>query len=112
MYKWTLIETFREGHRLFRCDSHRDKKGNLRYAIADDSGKFPELCDDGVLWLDRTRDIQVGRNSFLIPIQNDNGHTYNTPVWANEAFVIANLLSWPMKIAHLGRYQVTLRELK
>jgi len=112
MYKWTLIESFREGHKLFRCDSHRDKHGNLRYAIADGSGKTPELCEDGVMWLDRTRDIQIGRDSFMIPVRNDNENPYNAPVWANEAFALADLLDWPVKIMYLGRRQIKLRELK
>jgi len=110
-YKWTLIESFREGHKLFRCDSHRDKQGNLRYAIADRSGKTPELCEDGVLWLDRSRDIQVGRERFSIPVINDNGNKLSTVAWANEALTLASILKWPVKINYLGRYQITLREL-
>lgn len=112
MYNWKLIRSFREGYRLFRCENVRDKQGNLRYAIADHSGKTPELCNDGVLWLDRKRDIQIGRDSFLVPVRNDNNNPFVVGMNAGDALMIANMLELPVKIIYLGRYQIMLRELK
>jgi hypothetical protein len=40
-------------------------------AVADNSGASPEQTDDGVLWFDPTRPIDVGKNDCAIPLLED-----------------------------------------
>ena len=53
-----------------------------RWAVADNSGSVPETTDDGVLWLDSSRPIEVsGTGSIHVPLRRDEG---------TECFTIAS----------------------
>jgi hypothetical protein len=82
-YNWELVGRVAPGeHRVFRdADS-----GN--FAIADDSGGTPEQCEDGVLWLDKTRALEVatqlydGRVHVGVPLwQRSPTSAQRTPTW-------------------------------
>lgn len=56
-YKWEYLgqPSGREQHRYFRC------RDSGRISICDDSGDRPDYTDDGVLWLDHNRAVQIYR---------------------------------------------------
>lgn len=69
-YKWEpgiLLE--KDGHRIFR------EKIDRRWAIADNSGEVPQYTEDGVLWLDFTRPLQVGTRFCGIPVTCERGNS-------------------------------------
>jgi len=59
-YRWKLVKKFIGGHKYFRCE----KTGRL--AICDQSGHVPETTDDGVLWVNKEKPIQMGRTDDAI----------------------------------------------
>jgi hypothetical protein len=82
---WSLHERLPSGHRLFVTD------GDTRYAIADRSGPDPEHTDDGLLWLDQTRPLQLSDVSFswLAPLIDPAGRPCATPVDSASAAVLS-----------------------
>lgn len=65
-----------DGHRIFRApepfhemmrihlpSSIQRAPGGGIWALADNSGSYPEQTDDGVLWLDFSRDLNAGRSA-------------------------------------------------
>jgi hypothetical protein len=52
-YRWKLILKVRRGHRFYF------EENSGRYALADDSGRNPEECDDGILWIDHSCPLKV-----------------------------------------------------
>lgn len=84
--KWDrTIELLPSGHRLFGEDTGLPLSKPKRYAIADESGVYPEDTDDGILWLDKSggatgpagRPIKVGYNATderwycMVPVHKD-----------------------------------------
>jgi hypothetical protein len=61
IWKWeceTRLEP--DGHRAFRDASDDYTAPELRrWALTDNSGRWPETTDDGILWIDFTRPIVV-----------------------------------------------------
>lgn len=72
-YKWKFMCRLEpKGHRLFLSElSHR-------VAVADNSGASPEQTEDGVLWFDPTRPIDVGKNDCAVPLLDDAGRKSHT----------------------------------
>ena len=68
-----LVETFAGSHRLYR-------EGD-RYIIADYSGPDPETTDDGILYVDTSRPVTMGRENgddfVLIPLTSPKPHHRN-----------------------------------
>jgi hypothetical protein len=86
--RWTNPTRLPDGHRLFEATEPYDQPGlecisaslllgsRGMWAMADDSGRFPDDTDDGVLWLDFSRDLGAG-----IPATHDNpAHTPGVPL--------------------------------
>lgn len=63
---WTKETQLSDGHRMFFTDNMR------KVAIADDSGRYPADTDDGVLWLDFDRPLELGPD-IAIPVMGDGG---------------------------------------
>lgn len=59
-YDWHFICRFSQCHNWF---VGTDRDGRRRVAVGDDSGSLPELCDDGVVWLDTEKTITIEANS-------------------------------------------------
>jgi hypothetical protein len=77
MKRWELIFGRAGGHRYFY-----DKSTPLphRIALADASGRFPDLTDDGVLYLDPSRAI-LGpdeNGSYFVPLLRGTGEFFST----------------------------------
>lgn len=71
-YKWAEVHRLEKGgHRIFREDrGEYAAPETCRWAIADNSGSRPETTDDGVLWLDFARplDVSLDRGSWVVSI--------------------------------------------
>jgi hypothetical protein len=99
-YKWGNVTMLADGHRLFQ-----ELEEPKRYAIADDSGREPQDCDDGILWLDFDRDLEIGsdngREIFTIPVivdrQDENSRTISN---AATLLWLAVNVSWPLTVDH------------
>lgn len=76
-YVWTQVLSILGGHRYFRAENDPGR----RIAMADKSGPNPELTDDGLLWLDRSKPVVIGffggRDS-AIPLLDDSGKSFRT----------------------------------
>lgn len=104
--RWNLLCKLNDGHRLFELDSNQDE-----IAIADDSGTTPDLTDDGVLWLDRTRPLIVYSEeqpvSCAIPLRDQHGEATRTPTDAASILYLAARFDWAVKVgASLPTYRV------
>jgi hypothetical protein len=81
--EWMPYTVLPDGHRLFPLSKRNDggsdswftDKALPMVAIADESGAFPELTDDGLLWLDFNRHLMVGGKPEVIhiPLLTDDG---------------------------------------
>lgn len=91
MPTWKLVLKVKGGHRYFEdTTSAVDKDLIGRIAVADASGATPELTDDGVLWLDRTRPIRLGgEESAHIPLLRDTGEKAGTGEYNWDAVIVA-----------------------
>lgn len=71
--KWELLLKCHRGHRYFRAPDGR-------IAVADDSGATPDRCDDGVLWVDQSREIAPGAYDYgyWVPLIDDKGGKFST----------------------------------
>lgn len=107
--KWKFLKAFKRGHRFFQ-----DPQG--RIAIADDSGETPDLTDDGILYIDQTRQINFVDGRYIIPLHNENGVECETvgtdreAIWLHgqrnvmmtpSAYVAASELVWGIALCHL-----------
>lgn len=71
-YKWAEVHRMEKGgHRIFREDrGEYAAPETCRWAIADNSGSRPETTEDGVMWLDFTRplDVSLFREACVVSI--------------------------------------------
>ena len=83
--EWTLYKWLPSGHRMFRTPD------DPRLAIADRSGPTPDTTEDGVLWLDPTREICLSDTSFgwLAPLLDPDGRRCGTPVDSATAALLS-----------------------
>jgi hypothetical protein len=72
--KWTKVKSLAGGHRIF-------ERGGL-YSFADQSGHDPDRTDDGPLYFDTARPIEVGLKRIIVPVTYEPGQqqTYVTYV--------------------------------
>jgi hypothetical protein len=107
--QYTLAKKFKEGHRYFwfKSANYTGGFGGDRLAIADDSGDYPHLTDDGLLFVDIdgacsgnpiTISPSMERVTASIPLINMDGETSHTGSSIYEAFGVAKLLGLPIKI--------------
>jgi hypothetical protein len=114
-YKWDgAVTRLPDGHRIFTT-YERDFDGGKTYgvAIADDSGRFPETTDDGVLWLDVTRCLMVMRDNsdpdrprehIAIPLVDENGNQTRTPSDAATILFLSREFGWTIEDQTRGAY--------
>ena len=95
---YTLALKIKNGHRYFwlkeqRLPPERGGYGDV-LAIADDSGEYPHLTDDGLLYVDWASDIVAGGDNrqASVPLIDLEGNRSSTPVNIFEAFSVARLL--------------------
>lgn len=71
-YKWGVITTLADEHRLFHEERAMDE--GVRIAIADNSGRTPEDTDDGILWLDFEWNLIISSPDAVlcIPVKRDS----------------------------------------
>ncbi len=95
--KWTRIKKLASGHRLFRADSGR-------YALVDDSGDTPDQADDGALWLDVNRTLELHTDWLLIPVRNDTEQPYVVRAEPRDLTVLVGVYAnWAVKITPEAR---------
>ena len=90
------------GHNLF-------SEGE-RFAVADDSGKTPDLTDDGVLYLD----LDKFRNgltinslgSVTLPLIGENGKLSSTSENLGGAMQLLKLLNLPEKVSYNNDFEI------
>lgn len=92
--KWNKSTRLEKGgHRVFQSLVQPDK-----WAIADNSGVYPEDTDDGVLWLDFERPLRVAVDAKVlmasIPVTK-RGELYSTPAGLDAIATLASMFpSW------------------
>ena len=88
--RWKLVLTVpNHGHRYF------EETGTGRIGVADNSGHYPEQTEDGVLYLDRDRAIEIGgdeRVSAMIPLMRPDGERCATGETAAGGLLVAKTL--------------------
>lgn len=77
---WTRI-WLGQGHKWFR-----HKCGQL--AVADESGEFPHETENGVLWLDTSREIAIHAGAIHVPVVTDDRNKTVVIVRSDEAAAI------------------------
>lgn len=100
-YMWVKELDIRNGHRFFRDQI------TGRVAVADRSGTLPQNTDDGVLWLDTSRDMTAGmatsssdaRPWASVPLVRDNGDTCSMGVGLKDATRIAGLFGLKLQLS-------------
>jgi len=108
-YEWTTEEKLPDGHRIFGTVT--DGYG-FRYAIADDSGETPEETNDGVMWLDSSRCLNMStRWAPTIPLLNEKGERSSTITDGPTVLYLAHSLGWTIGDEVRNRfYTVTQQE--
>ena len=114
--QYTLARKFEGGHRYywFKSDDYTGGFACASVAIADDSGDYPHLTDDGLLFVDidgacsgvpitisplcRYHSSEMERVTASIPLINMDGEASHTGSSIYEAFGVAKLLGLPIKI--------------
>jgi hypothetical protein len=96
-----------DGHRLFT-------NARNQWAIADDSGYFPQDTDDGILWLDFSFKLRItndpdGTGTFCsIPVTDESGKPNVVGTNAATIFHLAEAHSWAVSVNNVD-YGVTYR---
>lgn len=92
---------------VFKADGchkyFRDERG--RIVVADESGFFPEQTDDGVLYLDKKRRIQIGDERCYIPLTNG----LSTPAGFKEALLVSGFFDMsfePIEYRHATKEEL------
>lgn len=92
--RWSGPTNLPDGHRIFE----RQGPDGLERAIADDSGRTPELTDDGLLFLDPSRSLIVmaeGEDEHLaIPLIDERGKRTRTPTDAASLLYLSREYGW------------------
>jgi len=81
--RWELLLKVKGGHRYFAELSHVGLRTG-RIGIADNSGRYPEDTDDGVLVYDPSRVVVLGSQAFRIPVKKDRDDRLAQDYWTGE----------------------------
>jgi hypothetical protein len=102
-YRWEGAGTpLPSGHRIYETHDHPE---GSRWAIADESGKYPDQTNDGVLWLDFERSLDAStRHAPTVPLRDDEGNPSSTPVDAPTIFYLARMFRWTVQDEIRGRF--------
>ncbi len=106
--EWMPSTELPDGHRLFPLSKRNDggpdswftNKALPMVAIADDSGAFPEMTDDGVLWLDFGHSLMVGGKPerLSIPLLTDDGTESRTPTDMTTLMCLSAKYRWHINL--------------
>jgi hypothetical protein len=100
-YKWGPPTALPDGHRQFTTDNP-DK-----IAVADNSGREPQDCDDGILWYDFTTPLGIvsdkfsdtPREHFSIPLLIDGSfEKTRTPSNAATVLLLSSMHGWDINV--------------
>lgn len=92
--RFKLLTKLPSRHRLFE---DIERPGAI--AIADESGNTPDHTDDGTLYVDRTRPIEIDGNHISLPLRHPDGRVTRTPIGLETAFVMSERFKMPIKVA-------------
>jgi hypothetical protein len=78
------------------------------WALADDSGDYPEDTDDGILWLDFSRDLAAGQSitdgsdgvTPTIPLLESSGNRVSTITDTRTLLWLALRFDWRIRCGH------------
>ena len=112
---WASPIKLPDGHRLFQADtippalkaylppSIQIPRGGGVWAMADESGSYPEETDDGILWLDFGRDLNAGPSGGPsgIPLLDPSGKSVSTITDTATLLRLSARFDW--RINCLGR---------
>jgi len=87
---WEKVERLPDGHRIFFAGD--------KIAIADNSGRTPELTDDGTLWMDFSRPLVVAGKFACIPIINEERGEFVTGTDFETVLMLSERYDWAIKI--------------
>ena len=94
-YKWGVVTTLDDGHRIFYLDDDITK-----IAIADNSGREPQGTDDGILWLDFDWNLIISSpdNVLCIPVKRESdGERFSTVTNMSTILYLAQEFDWPIE---------------
>jgi hypothetical protein len=100
MTTWNPVIDLPSGHRVFA--------GGGRFAVADESGSWPHLTDDGVLWLDFDRPLTLGEEASefvprdrvmpMIPLKREDGTETRTVADAASIVALSLRFDWGINV--------------
>lgn len=109
---WASPVKLPDGHRLFQAEtippalkaylppSIQLPRGGGVWALADNSGGYPEETDDGILWLDFGRDLSAGPSGGPpgIPLLAPSGKPVSTVTDAATLFELSARFDWRVNV--------------
>jgi hypothetical protein len=98
--KWAIVRGHvNGGHAVFR-----DEAG--RIAIADNSGRFPENTDDGILWVDTGHVIETDHaRGCRVSVRDPKGAEFGTVVTTADALWFATTFDMVIQTPSGRRYK-------
>lgn len=105
---WKFLFQAPRGHKYFR------DMVSGRIAVADDSGTTPDTTEDGILWLDNSRDIVAGEDAgrfyatvpVLVARSDEKGCVVGASL--HETLLIMQHLGRPLHIAGMKSHTLRL----
>lgn len=113
--KWQKDKIVRlefQGHRLFLEDRGPfAAPETCRWAIADNSGRTPELTEDGILWLDFKRYLHLALEDSIvlsIPLRAERGGETWAPAGVDSFIKLREMFpAWPVRLSKTTRAAMT-----
>lgn len=75
---WKMVFRVRGGQRFFMCPEKP-----FEIAVADNSGRTPDMTEDGPLWIDMSRPWSLGDSTFGMPVAMERDPE-NNQAWVGE----------------------------
>jgi len=98
-------------HRIFQATEHgikahfpkgfRPDEERGEWAIADNSGDWPEATDDGILWLDFSTRILLGKaygSTIHLPVTTPDGKRFTTVTDAASLLILSDKFRWTTNV--------------
>ncbi len=80
----------------FRPDEERGE-----WAIADNSGDWPDTTDDGILWLDFSTNILLGKaygRTIHLPVTTPDGKRFTTVTDPASLLILSDKFRWTLNV--------------
>ena len=93
IFKWGTVMMLEDGHRLFPTGDP------TKIAIADNSGREPQDCDDGILWLDFDWNLIISSPDgvICIPVKRSDGERFSTITDVSTLLQLSAMYGWPIE---------------